>query len=321
MPEPLYLLDGYSLVFRSYFAFIRKPLRNPQGRNSSAIFGFFRSLYRLLDLREPRHFAVVLDSMTPTFRHEQYEEYKANREETPEELHQQIGIIEEMLSALGVPALRVNGYEADDIMATLAEQCRAEGRTCYLISGDKDLLQLVGEHVTVLKPENNDFTELDRERVHEEWSIYPEQVGDYLALVGDSSDNVPGVKGIGAKTAAQLLSEFGSLSAIYDRLEEITQKSRRAKLEEGRESARMSRELVKLETAVPLDQSPADLVLPPLDFAALLPHFEREGMRSLMEESAARAGLDPAEGRGTDAPRGGDAGNAGVSNSGAGQVV
>ncbi|MFP4566359.1 MAG: DNA polymerase I [Spirochaetaceae bacterium] len=318
MPEPLYLLDGYSLVFRSYFVFMRKPLRNPQGRNSSAVFGFFRSLYRLLDLRHPRHFAVVLDSLTPTFRHEQYEEYKANREETPEELHRQIGIIEEMLSALGVPSLRVNGYEADDIMATLAEQCRAEGRTCYLISGDKDLLQLVGEYVTVLKPENNDFTELDRDRVHEEWSIYPEQVGDYLALVGDSSDNIPGVKGIGAKTAAELLSEFGSLSAIYDRLEDISRKSRRSKLEEGRESALMSRELVRLETAVPLERGPADLVLPPLDFAALLPHFEREGMRSLMEESAARAGLDPAEARGGGAANADSAGNADSAVGGAG---
>lgn len=298
MPDPLYLLDGYSLVFRSYFAFIRNPLRNPQGRNSSAIFGFFRSLYRLLDLREPRHFAVVLDSLTPTFRHEQYTAYKANREETPEELREQIGIIEDMLGALGVPALRVNGYEADDIMATLAEQARAEGRTCYLISGDKDLLQLVGGSVRVLKPESNDFTELDRETVFAEWSIYPEQVGDYLALVGDSSDNVPGVKGIGAKTAAKLLGEFGTLAGIYEGLESITSKSQRGKLEEGRESAWMSRELVKLETAVALDRGPAELLLPGLDFAALLPHFEREGMRSLFEESARRAGLDPGAVRG-----------------------
>jgi DNA polymerase-1 len=312
MREPLYLLDGYSLVFRSYFAFIRNPLRNPQGRNSSAIFGFFRSLYRLFDLREPRHFAVVLDSLTPTFRHEQYAAYKANREETPEELREQIGIIEEMLTALGVPALRVNGYEADDIMATLAQQCRAEGRTCYLISGDKDLLQLVDGPVRVLKPENNDFTELDRETVHAEWGVYPEQVGDYLALVGDSSDNVPGVKGVGAKTAAKLLGEFGTLSALYERLEEISSKSQRTKLEEGRESARVSRELVKLETAVSLDRGPAELMLPALDYAALLPHFEREGMRSLFEESARRAGIDPGEARGGNAADagGGSAGGA-----------
>ncbi|MFO8065270.1 MAG: DNA polymerase I [Spirochaetota bacterium] len=298
MPEPLYLLDGYSLVFRSYFAFIRKPLRNPQGRNSSAVFGFFRSLFRLFDLREPSHFAVVLDSTTPTFRHEQYADYKANREETPEELHEQIGVIEEMLDVLGVPALRVNGYEADDIMATLAERCRAEGRICYLISGDKDLLQLVGEHVKVLKPQNNDFDELDRARVYEQWSVYPEQVGDYLALMGDSSDNIPGVKGIGAKTAAKLLGDYGSLGELYDRLEELSSESQRAKLETGRESAWTSRELVKLVTDVPLEKQPADLELPSLDFSAVLPHFEREGMRSLVEEAAGRAGIDPAEARG-----------------------
>jgi DNA polymerase-1 len=308
MPEPLYLLDGYSLVFRSYFAFIRNPLRNPQGRNSSAIFGFFRSLFRVFDLRKPKRFAVVLDSLTPTFRHEQYAEYKANREETPEELREQLGVIEEMLSVLGVPALRVNGFEADDIMATLAERCRGEGRTCYLVSADKDLLQLVGGNIRVLKPEHNDFTELDRERVHESWSIYPEQVGDYLALVGDSSDNVPGVKGVGEKTASKLLSQFGTLAAIYERLGEISSKSQRTKLEEGRESAWTSRELVKLETEVPLDEEPEDLVLGNLDFGALLPYFEREGMRTLFEEAAERAGIDPAEARGA----GGAAENAGA---------
>ncbi|MFP4066454.1 MAG: 5'-3' exonuclease H3TH domain-containing protein, partial [Spirochaetaceae bacterium] len=283
MRSPLYLLDGYGLAYRTYFAFIRNPLRNPQGRNSSAVFGFFRSLFRLFDLREPRHFAVVLDSVTPTFRHERYAAYKANREEAPEDLHEQIGIIEQMLAEFGVPTLRVNGYEADDIMATLAKRCRSEGRRCYLVSGDKDLLQLVDDTVRVLKPEHNDFTELDREGIYETWSVYPEQVGDYLALVGDSSDNVPGVKGIGEKTAAKLLTQFGSLAAVYDRLDEVGSESWRKKLEAGRDSAFESRVLVDLVGDVPLDREPEDLELHGLDYAALLPHFEREGMRSLAD--------------------------------------
>ncbi len=297
MRSPLYLLDGYGLAYRTYFAFIRNPLRNPQGRNSSAVFGFFRSLFRLFDLREPRHFAVVLDSVTPTFRHERYAAYKANREEAPEDLHEQIGIIEQMLAEFGVPTLRVNGYEADDIMATLAKRCRSEGRRCYLVSGDKDLLQLVDDTVRVLKPEHNDFTELDREGIYETWSVYPEQVGDYLALVGDSSDNVPGVKGIGEKTAAKLLTQFGSLAAVYDRLDEVGSESWRKKLEAGRNSAFESRVLVDLVGDVPLDREPEDLELHGLDYAALLPHFEREGMRSLADAAAHRAGIDPATAR------------------------
>ena len=320
MPEPLYLLDGYSLVFRSYFAFIRNPLRNPQGRNSSAIFGFFRSLFRLFDVREPSHFAVVLDSLTPTFRHEQYADYKANREETPEELREQIAVIEEMLAALGVPALRVNGYEADDIMATLAVQCRGEGRTCYLVSGDKDLLQLVDENVRVLKPENNDFTELDRGTIYQEWSIYPEQVGDYLALVGDSSDNVPGVTGVGAKTAAKLLAQFDTLATLYERLEEVGSASQKRKLENGREAAQMSRELVKLEVEVPLEQAPAELSLGNPDYAALMPYFEREGMRSLFEEAARRAGVDPAAARGSTADGGVEGAGGAAAEPGGGRV-
>ncbi|MCK4515715.1 MAG: DNA polymerase I, partial [Spirochaetaceae bacterium] len=143
MQDALYLLDGYSLIYRSYFAFIRRPMFNPKGKNSSAIFGFFRSLLLLLGDRKPTHFAVALDSTTPTFRHEKYPPYKATREKTPQDLRDEIPVIEEILKAFGVPMIRVNGYEADDVMATLALQSKAEGRACYIITSDKDLLQLV----------------------------------------------------------------------------------------------------------------------------------------------------------------------------------
>ncbi|MEE8441488.1 MAG: 5'-3' exonuclease H3TH domain-containing protein [Spirochaetia bacterium] len=285
MQDALYLLDGYSLVYRSYFALIRRPMFNPKGKNSSAIYGFFRSLLLLLGDRMPTHFAVALDSTTPTFRHEKYPAYKATREKTPEDLRDEIPVIEEILRQLGVPAIRVNGFEADDVMATLALQSKAEGRACYIITGDKDLLQLVDGPVRVLKPESGGgFTEMDRGGVIEAWGVKPEQILDYLSLVGDTSDNVPGVKGIGAKTAAALLSVHPTLQDIYANLDSIKSESQRKKLADGRENAFLSQELITLETAVPLEVRPGDLMLPPLNGAAAAPFFAAEGMKSIVKE-------------------------------------
>jgi DNA polymerase-1 len=150
MNPPLYLVDGYSLIYRAYFAFIRRPLTNSRGQNTSAVFGFFSSLFQLLKLRDPSFLAVVMDSHTPTFRHEKYPQYKANREKAPQDLHDQVPVIEEILGALGISCLRRDGFEADDLIATLAAQSREEGRECYILSGDKDLLQLVGGGVCVI---------------------------------------------------------------------------------------------------------------------------------------------------------------------------
>lgn len=289
MSDPLYLLDGYSIIYRSYFAFIRNPLRNPRGENSSAVFGFVRTLLSIFREYEPKSFAVVMDSRTPTFRHERYPEYKATRDKTPDDLHAQIPVIEALLERLNVPVARLDGYEADDVMATLATRCRDAGRACRIISGDKDLLQLVGEEVRVLRPGRDGIAELDRDAIKEDWGVYPEQILDYLSLVGDTSDNVPGVKGIGAKTAAEMLSEFGSLDALYERLDEISSKSRRGKLEEGRDSAMLSRELITLATDAPLDAEIDSFAVDGLDFAAAAPILLDQGMRSVVQE----AGLDP----------------------------
>jgi DNA polymerase-1 len=286
MKEALYLLDGYSLIYRSYFAFIARPLTNPQGRNSSAVFGFFRSLFQLLNARRPAYLAVAMDSTTPTFRHQKYPEYKANREHAPEDLHAQVPVIEEMLAALGVPCLRRDGYEADDLLATLAAACKREKRPCFILSGDKDILQLVGQGVSVLQPPKagEGFTELDRDGVYRARGFWPEQVVDYLALAGDSSDNVPGVSGVGEKTALKLLGQFQDLRDIYARLDEITPEGVRRKLEAGKQSAAMSRELVALVDDLDLKLSPEDLRLGDLDREAAIPLFAREGMASLVKE-------------------------------------
>jgi DNA polymerase-1 len=284
MTRTLYLLDGYSLVFRSYFAFIRNPLRNPQGENSSAVFGFFRSLFMMLRDEAPTHFAVIMDSETPTFRHEQYEQYKGTRDETPEDLTAQIPRIEAILEALGVPTHRYNGFEADDLIATLSQRCRAQGWGCRIITADKDLLQLVNGSTLVLRPVDSSFKEMNPEQVEEDWGVRPTQILDYLSLVGDSSDNIPGVRGIGKKTAAKLLQEFETLDGIYENVESISSTSRRQKLVDGKELAYVSRELVTLRYDVPLDASLDDLALPELDYSAALPLFREQGMNSIIRE-------------------------------------
>ncbi|HUX52641.1 MAG TPA: DNA polymerase I [Spirochaetia bacterium] len=285
----LYLLDGYGLIFRSYFAFIRSPLRNPDGKNISATFGFFRTLLMILKDRKPGMLVVALDSKTPTHRHEHYKEYKATREKSPDDLREQIPVIEEILDVLGVPAIRVDGYEADDIIATYAERCRRENRQCYVISSDKDLLQLVDGPVRVLKPADGGFQELDRERVLADWGVYPEQIRDYLSLVGDSADNIPGVKGVGAKSAVALLTEFGNLAGIYEHLEDVASKSWREKLEQGRDDAKLSYELIGLHTEVPVGREIADLTLGDLNREAAAAYFLREGIKSIAAELGAKA--------------------------------
>jgi len=284
----LYLLDGYSLIYRTYFAFIKNPLINSQGRNTSVVFGFFRTLFSFFDRYNPRNFAVVLDSPVPTFRHERYPEYKANREKAPDDLHAQVPVVMELLKAMRIPALRIDRYEADDIMAEAVRRCRAEGRECYILTGDKDLLQLVDGQVKILRPEKDGYQELGPESVKEVWGVEPHQIIDYLALTGDSSDNIPGVAGIGPKTAVTLLEKYADLDGIYAHLEELTA-AQQKKLTENRENAYLSRELVTLSPEVPLEFSPDLLSVEHMDTAAGIPVFEREEVKSLVTYLQARA--------------------------------
>ena len=192
MKKPLYLIDGYSLIYRTYFALIRSPLMTSKGKNRNVVFGFFNSLFPFIKKFHCEKLIVVMDSRTKTFRHEFYPEYKANRQKTPEDLHEQIPITEEILTALGIPILRSDGYEADDVIASLAVQCQNENRPCFILSSDKDLCQLIGENITILRPSAGDYEEMTREKVKEQYGVFPEQILDYLALMGDSADNIPG---------------------------------------------------------------------------------------------------------------------------------
>ena len=281
--RPLYLLDSYAIIYRSYFAFMNRPLRNAAGANISAAFGFFRFLFALFDERNPGAFAAVFDSKGKTFRHDMYPEYKATRQKTPEDLHAQVPLVEEILRALKVPVLRAEGWEADDLIATLATRCRAEGRECWIVSGDKDLLQLVGGSVKALRPDSSfAYRPYGEEEVRAEWGVAPERILDYLSLTGDASDNVPGVPGIGDKTALKLLTQFESLDGIYGRIEEVKPDSLKKKLESGKESAYLSRRLITLDTKAPDGCARLDeLDLEGLDRGGANPIFLREGMKSL----------------------------------------
>ena len=292
MSRELYLVDGYSIIYRGYFAFLNRPLLNPQGKNSSSVFVFFRTLLQIMRDRAPGYLAIAMDSRVPTFRHERYDQYKATRDKAPPDLHAQVPVIEEILGALGVPSLRKDRFEADDVIATLAEGCRATGRPCWILSGDKDILQLIGGNVRLLAQERGttDFTEYSREKVFDARGVYPEQIVDYLALVGDSSDNVPGVRGIGEKTAVKLLADYGSLDNIYQKLDDVSPETLRKKLDAGREAAFLSRELVTLKRDIPGLPGPDDLALKGLNLSAAIPLFEREGMKSIVAELRQVAG-------------------------------
>ena len=250
--KTVYILDSYGLIFRCYFAFISRPLTNQKGENVSALFGFFRNLHYILQHYKPGYLIAAMDSKTKTFRHEMYDQYKATRPKTPEDLHAQVPWICDILTALGIPVLQCDGYEADDIIATVARKCQESGRTCRILSGDKDLMQLVDETTQILKPVTGGETwkVTGIEGVEAEWGVKPPQLLDLLSLYGDSADNIPGVRGVGVKTASKLLNDYGDLDGIYAHIDEI-KGAMQKKLAEGKKDAYFSRDLVRLCNSVP----------------------------------------------------------------------
>ncbi|UCF65369.1 MAG: DNA polymerase I [bacterium] len=249
----LFLIDGSALFYRSYFAFIRNPLINSKGENTSAVFGFASSLLKILMDEKPDYLAVVFDTKEPTFRHQKYPEYKATREKMPEEMIIQYPRIIELVDAFDIPFLEKPGYEADDVIATLARQASEQGIETLMVTGDKDFMQLISplSKMYVIRP-GKDVEILTLDLLKERFNMTPEQVIDYLALMGDSSDNVPGVPGVGEKTAKELIKDYHDLDNLYQNLDKITKKALHQKLIEGKSSAYLSRDLVTIETQVPV---------------------------------------------------------------------
>jgi DNA polymerase-1 len=265
--KTVYILDSYGLIFRCYFAFISRPLTNPKGENVSALFGFFRNLHWIFQHYKPDYIFAAMDSKTKTFRHEMYPEYKATRNKTPDDLHAQIPWICDILETLGIPVLQCDGYEADDIIATVAKKCGEQGAVCKILSGDKDLMQLVDDNTLILKPESGAQTWkiTDAAGVAAEWGVSPAQLLDLLSLYGDTADNVPGVHGVGVKTAAKLLADYHDLDGIYAHLDEI-KGALHQKLTDGRENAYFSQKLIRLFDTVPCPDIDTALNAEPLTF-------------------------------------------------------
>lgn len=259
--KKLFLIDGSALAYRSYFAFVRNPLINSKGENTSAVFGFLNSLLKIIDEQQPDYLAAVFDTPEPTFRHKLYPEYKATRQKMPDEMSEQLPRIKQVLDVLKIPVIEIPGMEADDVMGTLAKQAEQQNVETYLVTGDKDFLQLVSSVVKVYNPRRagEDVEILDEQGVVQKIGLPPAKIIDYLSLMGDSSDNVPGVAGIGPKTALEILNQFDSLEDVYNNLDKIKREPVRNKLVESREQAFLSQKLVTLDTQVVIPLNIEDL--------------------------------------------------------------
>lgn len=284
MSKPkLFLLDAYALIYRSYFAFIKNPRINSKGMNTSASFGFMNILNELLKKEEPEYIAIVFDVNAPTFRHEMYKEYKANREKMPEELRENIPYIRNIIKALNIPLIEQAGYEADDVIGTLAKRLEKKGLEVFMMTPDKDYGQLVSENIKMYKPKRfgQGIDIMGVEEINEKYDLKdPAQLIDILALWGDASDNIPGAPGIGEKTAKKLIGEYGSVEGMYEHIDDLKGKQQE-KLIENKEQVFLSKELVTINIDVPIDQDYSDLKRKEPNAAALEKIFNELEFRNL----------------------------------------
>ncbi len=299
--KKLFLLDGHALVYRAHYAFINRPLINSKGLNTSAITGFTRALWDILQNEKPTHIAVAFDPPNPVFRHEMFPEYKANREQQPEDITLAFPYIKSIVEGFNIPIVTVANYEADDVIGTLAKQSEKEGFTVYMVTPDKDYAQLVSDSVFLYKPsrQGNGVDILGEKEVIEKWGIQRvEQVIDVLALQGDSVDNIPGIPGIGAKTAVKLLAEYDSLEGLLDNTEKLKGKQKE-KVETFAEQGVMSKKLATIDINVPIQFDAKTYAVEPVNKSMLSEIFKELEFRTL-----ARQILN--EGNVTPAPKGGN---------------
>ncbi|MBI4532808.1 MAG: DNA polymerase I [Candidatus Melainabacteria bacterium] len=264
--KTLVLVDGSALAFRSFYALFTSGMRKSDGTPTWAVFGFFKALFDLLEKCRPEMIAVCFDLAEPTFRHVEYAEYKANRAEMPDELSQQWPIIKKGVETLGIPVYELAGYEADDVIGTIAKQATSKGMHVLILTGDQDAFQLLDDNIQVLMPSRDGVITFGRQEVFNKLGVWPEQVRDYKGLCGDASDNIPGVKGIGPKTAAPLLNQFHSIEGVYEHIDEV-KGAVKQKLVEGKASAFASRDLatIRLDVPIEFDFAHCHLTLPDIE--------------------------------------------------------
>ena len=280
----LFLLDAYALIYRAYYAFIRFPRIDSKGRNTSAIFGFVNTLEDVLRNANPTHIAVGFDPEGPTFRHKEYEAYKAQREATPEDIKASVPYIKEILNAYNIPILEVQGYEADDVIGTLAKKINRERFDVYMMTSDKDYGQLTEPTIYIYRPKygGNDYEILNDKNVVEKYGIKnPSQVIDLLGLMGDSSDNIPGCPGIGEKTAIKLLNQFETIENLLENTDKL-KGAQKIRIEENREQILFSKYLATIKTDVPIEINEKELILKEINEDELKRIFEDLEFRSLI---------------------------------------
>ena len=285
--KTLVLIDGSSLAFRSFFALFNSGLRTKEGLPTWAILGFFNSLFELIEKHKPEMLAVSFDMAEPTFRHIEFKEYKAHRPEMPDDLSAQWPLIKEGVEKLGLPVYELAGYEADDIIGTIAKTAAKDNLNVLILTGDQDAFQLIdgdGQNtkIKVLMPGKQGLQLYGRQEVFDKLGVWPEQIADYKGLCGDSSDNIPGVRGIGPKTAQQLLSTYGDVEQIYKHIDEIKAKGVQSKLIEGRDSAFQSKGLATVQDDVPIKLDLNHCHLTPPNIETLSDFFSKLDFKNLV---------------------------------------
>ena len=285
--KKLFLVDAYAIIYRAYYAFIRNPRVNSKGLNTSAIFGFVNTLEDVLKREKPTHIAVAFDPKGKTFRHEAYEQYKAQREATPEDIRLAVPIIKNLIKAYNIPALEVPGYEADDVIGTMAKKAEQAGFEVFMLTPDKDYGQLVSDHIFMYRPKHTGgFETMGPAEVKAKYDLDShEQVIDLLGLMGDASDNIPGCPGVGEKTAVKLLKEFGSIDTLLSRTDEL-KGALKTKIEENKEQIIFSRFLATIKVDVPVDFDEKSLEIEPRNETELRALFDELEFRTMSAKLA-----------------------------------
>ena len=283
-PKKLFLLDAFALIYRAYFAFIKNPRINSKGLNTSAIFGFTNTLIEVINKQNPTHLAVVFDTKKPTQRHIDFPAYKAHREAMPEGISEALPYIDKLLEAMNIPKLYRDGFEADDVIGTLAKKAEQEGFQVYMMTSDKDFAQLVSENIFMYRPGNKwqPTTVWGIPEVLEKFEIQKvDQVIDFLGMMGDTADNIPGIPGVGKKTAQKLIAEYGSMEGLFENTDKLKGKMKE-NVEEGKEIGLQSKQLVTIITDVPIEFEEPELRLEPKNEEAIKSLFEELEFRALL---------------------------------------
>jgi DNA polymerase-1 len=282
----LFIIDGYAILYRAHFALIRNPLITSYGFHTSALFGFSNHLLKIIKEERPDYLVCAFDSKEKTFRHKIYSDYKANRPEMPDELQKQLPHLWELLNAMNIPVLKKPGYEADDIIGTITESVSKEEIESYIVSGDKDFMQLINDKIFLYTPGKRNASPMiyDAGGVLDKWDLPPDKIIDLLALMGDSSDNVPGVAGVGVKTAVKLLQKYGGLDIIFENVEKITNKRVNNGLTNCKDDAYLSKELVTIIKDVELEYKLDDFIIKSFDNDVLRKKYEELEFYALLKQ-------------------------------------